>query len=136
MRGLPSCPTRRSSDLAAIALAAGDVEGFEERARTMMATGRIAPFLEGMIEVRDTGDLAPALLAAAVLRPIGEDRKSTRLNSSHPSISYAVFGLKKKNAAGISTDFQFAYHPGVARGAMERFPCAFALELQDRLLVA
>src|SRR6266581_7768817 len=27
----------------------------------------------------------------------GEDRKSTRLNSSHPSISYAVFCLKKKN---------------------------------------
>src|SRR5438876_4745975 len=26
------------------------------------------------------------------------DRKSTRLNSSHPSISYAVFCLKKKNA--------------------------------------
>src|SRR5690348_9543461 len=26
----------------------------------------------------------------------GEDRKSTRLNSSHPSISYAVFSLKKK----------------------------------------
>src|SRR5690348_18045231 len=26
----------------------------------------------------------------------GEDRKSTRLNSSHPSISYAVFCLKKK----------------------------------------
>src|SRR5690348_18063216 len=25
------------------------------------------------------------------------DRKSTRLNSSHPSISYAVFRLKKKN---------------------------------------
>src|SRR5690348_17913712 len=25
-----------------------------------------------------------------------EDRKSTRLNSSHPSISYAVFRLKKK----------------------------------------
>src|SRR5690348_18150716 len=24
------------------------------------------------------------------------DRKSTRLNSSHPSTSYAVFGLKKK----------------------------------------
>src|SRR5438876_6022600 len=28
------------------------------------------------------------------------DRKSTRLNSSHPSISYAVFCLKKKN--GVS----------------------------------
>src|SRR5689334_23788477 len=28
---------------------------------------------------------------------IVEDRKSTRLNSSHSSISYAVFCLKKKN---------------------------------------
>src|SRR6266513_4941752 len=26
------------------------------------------------------------------------DRKSTRLNSSHVSISYAVFGLKKQNS--------------------------------------
>src|SRR5438128_8053961 len=29
-------------------------------------------------------------------RPLGRDRKSTRLNSSHGSISYAVFCLKKK----------------------------------------
>src|SRR3712207_8656723 len=28
---------------------------------------------------------------------IGVDRKSTRLNSSHANISYAVFCLKKKN---------------------------------------
>src|SRR2546430_12905347 len=28
---------------------------------------------------------------------IAEDRKSTRLNSSHSQISYAVFCLKKKN---------------------------------------
>src|SRR5690606_40211166 len=28
---------------------------------------------------------------------VGEDRKSTRLNSSHVKISYAVFCLKKKN---------------------------------------
>src|SRR3712207_7484321 len=28
--------------------------------------------------------------------PIGIDRKSTRLNSSHANISYAVFCLKKK----------------------------------------
>src|SRR5690625_6237045 len=28
----------------------------------------------------------------------GEDRKSTRLNSSHVAISYAVFCLNKKNA--------------------------------------
>src|SRR5690348_18025471 len=32
----------------------------------------------------------------AVRRDGGLDRKSTRLNSSHPSISYAVFCLKKK----------------------------------------
>src|SRR5439155_26521712 len=30
-------------------------------------------------------------------RERGEDRKSTRLNSSHVAISYAVFCLKKKN---------------------------------------
>src|SRR3712207_8481216 len=29
-------------------------------------------------------------------RPVPEDRKSTRLNSSHANISYAVFCLKKK----------------------------------------
>src|SRR3712207_8553194 len=29
----------------------------------------------------------------------GEDRKSTRLNSSHANISYAVFCLKKKKAS-------------------------------------
>src|SRR5438477_5447314 len=32
------------------------------------------------------------------------DRKSTRLNSSHMSISYAVFCLKKKKKNNISTD--------------------------------
>src|SRR5690348_7959993 len=32
-----------------------------------------------------------------------QDRKSTRLNSSHPSISYAVFCLKKKNNNKINT---------------------------------
>src|SRR5690348_17428768 len=30
------------------------------------------------------------------------DRKSTRLNSSHPSISYAVFCLKKKTKPALS----------------------------------
>src|SRR5690242_20967308 len=30
-----------------------------------------------------------------------EDRKSTRLNSSHMSISYAVFCLKKKRRRGV-----------------------------------
>src|SRR5688572_32079272 len=32
----------------------------------------------------------------------GEDRKSTRLNSSHSQISYAVFCLKKKNIINTS----------------------------------
>src|SRR3712207_8835502 len=32
------------------------------------------------------------------LRPAPRDRKSTRLNSSHANISYAVFCLKKKNS--------------------------------------
>src|SRR5436309_11043889 len=32
-----------------------------------------------------------------VAPPEGRDRKSTRLNSSHVKISYAVFCLKKKN---------------------------------------
>src|SRR5256885_11467198 len=33
------------------------------------------------------------------IRPAVKDRKSTRLNSSHLVISYAVFCLKKKNQA-------------------------------------
>src|SRR5699024_12201721 len=33
-----------------------------------------------------------------------EDRKSTRLNSSHVSISYAVFCLKKKNKQNTQMD--------------------------------
>src|SRR5690348_17967936 len=32
------------------------------------------------------------------------DRKSTRLNSSHPSISYAVFCLKKKSDTAGKSD--------------------------------
>src|SRR2546430_11163759 len=34
--------------------------------------------------------------ASPTLRSVLEDRKSTRLNSSHSQISYAVFCLKKK----------------------------------------
>src|SRR3712207_8028258 len=33
---------------------------------------------------------------AELASPTGQDRKSTRLNSSHANISYAVFCLKKK----------------------------------------
>src|SRR5690606_42159691 len=37
------------------------------------------------------------LIVGAGLVRLGVDRKSTRLNSSHVKISYAVFCLKKKN---------------------------------------
>src|SRR5690348_18073586 len=36
-----------------------------------------------------------------------EDRKSTRLNSSHPSISYAAFCLKKKTKIEMQSHFAF-----------------------------
>src|SRR5437899_4012570 len=37
---------------------------------------------------------------------IGTDRKSTRLNSSHLGISYAVFCLKKKKRKDITTNIK------------------------------
>src|SRR5207249_7483815 len=82
-RALPSFPTRRSSDL-------------------------ILDSAEGPFGLRNVRELVAALEFAAVQRarylsdpafvevPIVADRKSTRLNSSHVSISYAVFCLKKK----------------------------------------
>src|SRR5258708_30261230 len=57
-----------------------------------LALGRPEP------ELRDGDPLPPAWLG---LRP---DRKSTRLNSSHQIISYAVFCLKKKNRDSILID--------------------------------
>src|SRR3712207_6896941 len=52
------------------------------------------------------GDVAQVVCRRAVVHPeadglrprrvLGGDRKSTRLNSSHANISYAVFCLKKK----------------------------------------
>src|SRR5205807_7929397 len=40
----------------------------------------------------------PQITGSKLLEPSGpQDRKSTRLNSSHLVISYAVFCLKKKN---------------------------------------
>src|SRR5690348_18144754 len=75
-RALHSFPTRRSSDLSV----------------SDPALGRM---LEGRRDVREVYDAAAA--ARTVSLRERTDRKSTRLNSSHPSISYAVFCLKKKN---------------------------------------
>src|SRR3712207_7379699 len=44
----------------------------------------------------ELGDLEVNGAIAQKYRGIVEDRKSTRLNSSHANISYAVFCLKKK----------------------------------------
>src|SRR2546428_5523411 len=44
----------------------------------------------------EASDLPPVI--AGNLFSVGRDRKSTRLNSSHDQISYAVFCLKKKNS--------------------------------------
>src|SRR6266480_5739025 len=51
---------------------------------------------------RSTGHERPASTDRSTAEPLDRrpaDRKSTRLNSSHMSISYAVFCLKKKNYA-------------------------------------
>src|SRR3712207_8865769 len=42
-------------------------------------------------------DPSPAVGPDGIPEPARVDRKSTRLNSSHANISYAVFCLKKKN---------------------------------------
>src|SRR5690554_7765114 len=62
--------------------------------------GYRTPIGGGRASVRETiGRVAAGALAAQILRDeFGTeiDRKSTRLNSSHVRISYAVFCLKKK----------------------------------------
>src|SRR5689334_23763866 len=46
-------------------------------------------------------DAAHEIHTGRVGRGVPRDRKSTRLNSSHSSISYAVFCLKKKKSKTI-----------------------------------
>src|SRR5689334_24068115 len=53
----------------------------------------------GSFELATTHNGAPALVSGDFVGgtvQVTKDRKSTRLNSSHSSISYAVFCLKKK----------------------------------------
>src|SRR5207253_9391058 len=76
-RALPSFPTRRSSDL-------------DSYIRTVVETPARTLYLNPV--VRYDGATLPWPSATI------EDRKSTRLNSSHVAISYAVFCLKKKMA--------------------------------------
>src|SRR5689334_24482713 len=52
--------------------------------------------------------LRPTNLEPRQRQPHSRDRKSTRLNSSHSSISYAVFCLKKKNNSRTLTKTELA----------------------------
>src|SRR5699024_12151321 len=80
---LLSCPTRRSSDLRlSTSPAAFDAKKLEWINNTYVK----AASLDEIVDLS-----LPHLQEAGLI-----DRKSTRLNSSHVSISYAVFCLKKK----------------------------------------
>src|SRR5260221_4547901 len=81
------------NDLNVFPVADGDTG--DNMAMTMRAVMEELDRLDGLEvdEVRRT-QLVQALARATRVRP---DRKSTRLNSSHTVISYAVFCLKKKN---------------------------------------
>src|SRR3712207_8448497 len=70
---------------------------------TLSRSDRLAGYVESAWEALESGgELTPELDAYRrdmedVARRLRElDRKSTRLNSSHANISYAVFCLKKK----------------------------------------
>src|SRR5205814_7061748 len=94
----PSFPTRRSSDL--------EKTGAFTLANYAAAYGRDR-YVQALFNSLELGACA-ALLAGVFAVPLawavsrtdmpgrGLDRKSTRLNSSHLGISYAVFCLKKK----------------------------------------
>src|SRR2546422_2041138 len=61
----------------------------------------------GVCLLSKPGHLTLCKLASAnfdELDGLGQDRKSTRLNSSHGYISYAVFCLKKKNKTMLSRE--------------------------------
>src|SRR2546430_10775457 len=62
------------------------------------SVGGLGDVRDGVDEHQRRGPAVGLVIAAdpAVLVPPAGDRKSTRLNSSHSQISYAVFCLKKK----------------------------------------
>src|SRR5437867_7807094 len=82
-------PTRRSSDL--------DVE------RDVVVAGSqcLCIGTDLVCYIATGGDVA---------NKIGTDRKSTRLNSSHRTISYAVFCLKKKKKNIVDIIDHMHYH--------------------------
>src|SRR5687768_18360879 len=87
-------PSRRSSDL--VDPVSGRVF---PRFRHARGAPRAASCGERVMDWIIPGELALGGRADALDR---SDRKSTRLNSSHGYISYAVFCLKKKNEPDIA----------------------------------
>src|SRR3712207_7582080 len=72
------------------------------RSRQTIRLGQAAPTRQMVVSTRlnpalkNTDDEVYGMDDARHDRPSSKDRKSTRLNSSHANISYAVFCLKKK----------------------------------------
>src|SRR3712207_1158813 len=69
----------------------------------------------------ETIDILKDASATAIYGARGADRKSTRLNSSHANISYAVFCLKTKNR---SDSVLISTMPNLPKGAQIRSPHA------------
>src|SRR5690606_41719134 len=95
-RAIHSFPTRRSSDL----IQRDDVAADRRIARDAILLEAVhdrGPRIAGRCG-RDFGRHVGRLeqLVELGVRAAALDRKSTRLNSSHVKISYAVFCLKKK----------------------------------------
>src|SRR5205085_12042349 len=97
-RDLHSFPTRRSSDLRQRARLPMEepVAGREPQAPVPRADDAVDLDAGHRREFRRLLDVAIAPDHQSAAGPDPQDRKSTRLNSSHSQISYAVFCLKKK----------------------------------------
>src|SRR5207249_11383513 len=97
-RHLPSLPTRRSSDLQEAASPLPPSSRRDVGRPALRGDGRALParrvaVAEPHVRLRGVAELHVRRGALPSGRPSGgcvEDRKSTRLNSSHVSISYAV----------------------------------------------
>src|SRR5437867_9589939 len=72
-------------------------ESFKHYASTALANGWKHHHICASQTVEHFLMAKPATKGDSVRDPKISDRKSTRLNSSHRTISYAVFCLKKKN---------------------------------------
>src|SRR5689334_23588728 len=93
---LHSFPTRRSSDLFLVPRQTSRSARDRKRLRS-----RARPHVPARSKRQNTDNRA---------RNWSSDRKSTRLNSSHSSSSYAVFCLKKKNSTATKPTSHLTPH--------------------------